>query len=68
MSTSQPTVLLSHHLKALRLPVFLREYEKIGLRCVKEKQDYAQYLLQLCELELIEREKRGAERRCQWAR
>jgi DNA replication protein DnaC len=63
MSTSQPTVLLSHHLKALRLPVFLREYEKIGLRCAKEKQDYAQYLLQLCELELIEREKRGAERR-----
>ena len=33
MSTPKPTVLLSHHLKALRLPVFLREYEKIGLFC-----------------------------------
>jgi DNA replication protein DnaC len=63
MSTPKPTVLLSHHLKALRLPVFLREHEKIGLLCAKEKQDYAQYLLQLCELELIEREKKGTERR-----
>jgi DNA replication protein DnaC len=55
--------LLSHHLKALRLPVFLREHEKVGLLCAKEKRDYAQYLLQLSELELIEREKKGTERR-----
>ena len=47
MSTPKPTVLLSHHLKALRLPVFLREHEKVGLLCAKEKQDYSQYLLQL---------------------
>jgi len=63
MSTNKPTVLLSHHLKALRLPVFLREHEKIGLRCAQEKQDYARYLLQLSELELIEREKKGTQRR-----
>ena len=63
MSTSKPTVLLAHHLKALRLPVFLREHEKIGLLCAKEKQDYAHYLLQLSERELIEREKKGTERR-----
>lgn len=63
MSQSKPTVLLSHHLKALRLPVFLREHEKVGLRCAKEKQDYSKYLLQLSELELIERERKGTERR-----
>jgi DNA replication protein DnaC len=63
MSTPKPTVLLSHHLKALRLPVFLREHEKMGLLCAKEKRDYSQYLLQLSELELIEREKKGIDRR-----
>jgi len=67
MNTNKSTVLLSHHLKALRLPVFLREHEKVGLRCAKEKQDYAQYLLQLAELELIEREKKGTQRRIQEA-
>jgi DNA replication protein DnaC len=57
------TVLLSHHLKSLRLPVFLREYEKVGRRCARENGDYSRFLLQLAELELIERERRGAERR-----
>ncbi len=61
--TAKPIILLAHHLKALRLPVFLREQEKIALRCAREKRDYAQYLLQLCELELIEREKKGTDRR-----
>jgi DNA replication protein DnaC len=56
-------VLLSHHLKTLRLPVFLREYEKVGQRCAKENGGYSRFLLQLAELELIEREQRGAERR-----
>jgi hypothetical protein len=28
--TAQPTVLLAAHLKALRLPTFLREYDKIA--------------------------------------
>lgn len=60
---SKSTVLLGHHLKALRLPVFLREHEKVALRCAKEKSDYDQFLLQLAELELIERERKGAERR-----
>ena len=56
-------VLLSHHLKELRLPVFLREYEKVGQRCARENTDYSRFLLQLSELELIERERRGTERR-----
>lgn len=62
-SQTKSTVLLGHHLKALKLPVFLREHEKVAERCAQEKLDYDQFLLQLSELELIERERKGAERR-----
>jgi DNA replication protein DnaC len=63
MSHGDGSVLLSHHLKALRLPVFLREYQKVAAQCAHEKRDATRFLLELCELELIEREKKGAERR-----
>jgi DNA replication protein DnaC len=63
MSGGDVRVLLAHHLKNLRLPVFLREYEKVGQQCARENVDYSRFLQQLSELELIEREKRGTERR-----
>lgn len=63
MSGGDVSVLLSHHLKALRLPVFLREYQKVAAQCAKETHDAARFLLELCERELIEREKKGTERR-----
>ena len=63
MSNSKLAVLLSHHLKELKLPVFLREYEKVAENCAKEKSDYSRFLLELAELELIERERKGTERR-----
>jgi DNA replication protein DnaC len=63
MSQAKVSVLLSHHLKSLKLPVFLREYQKVAARCGREKSDYGRFLLQLAELELIEREKKGAQRR-----
>ncbi|OSM08747.1 hypothetical protein [Magnetofaba australis] len=28
-----PQILLAHHLKALKLPTFYREYEKIAKQC-----------------------------------
>ena len=28
-----PQLLLAHHLKALKLPTFLREYDKCGTAC-----------------------------------
>ena len=28
-----PQLLLAHHLKALRLPTFLREYDKLARQC-----------------------------------
>jgi len=68
MSSGDASILLSHHLKALKLPVFLREYKKIAARCAKEKKDSDRFLLELSELELIERERKGTERRIREAR
>jgi DNA replication protein DnaC len=56
-------VLLSHHLKSLKLPTILREYTTIGAQCAQSKSDYATFLLQLCERELLEREQKATERR-----
>jgi DNA replication protein DnaC len=62
------TVLLRHHLKALKLPTMTAECEKVAARCAKENVDHLGFLLQLCELELLERERRAAARRLKAAR
>ena len=51
-------VLLQHHLKLLRLPTMHDECEKLAARCAEENVDHLAFLLQLCELELLDREKR----------
>jgi DNA replication protein DnaC len=63
-----PRVLLAHHLKQLRLPTILREYDTVAQACAGEGVDYPRYLLRLAELELLEREQRATERRIQQAR
>jgi DNA replication protein DnaC len=63
-----PPVLLAHHLKALKLPTFLREYDKQARQCASEGVDHTGYLLRLAELELLERERRSVERRIRQAR
>ena len=63
-----PQVLLAHHLKALKLPSFLREYDKLARQCAADAVDHVRYLLRLAELELIERERRMVERRIKEAR
>jgi DNA replication protein DnaC len=63
-----PQVLLAHHLKALRLPIFLREYDKLARQCAAEGVDHSRYLLRLAELEMIDRERRTVERRIKEAR
>lgn len=68
MSAEQSTVLLEHHLKALKLPTMLREYAKIAATCSKQNVGHGGFLAQLTELELIERERRAAERRLKAAR
>jgi DNA replication protein DnaC len=67
-SDDTPQVLLEHHLKQLRLPTFLREYDKVARQCAAESADYPRYLLRLAELELLDRERRATERRIQQAR
>ena len=60
---TKSTVLLQHHLKKLKLPTILAEYEKVAARCAADNVDHLGFLLQLCELELIDRERRAADRR-----
>ena len=54
-----PQLLLEHHLKELRLPTILREYDKVARQCAVEQLDYQRYLLRMTELELLDRERRG---------
>ncbi len=61
--TDTPQVLLAHHLKTLKLPTFLREYDKLARQCATEGADHVRYLVRLTELELIDRERRMVERR-----
>ena len=58
-----PQVLLAHHLKQLKLPTVLREYDKVARECARDGVDHPRYLLRLIELELLDRERRTVERR-----
>ncbi len=66
--TDTPQLLLAHHLKALKLPTILREYDKLARQCAAEGLDHIRFLLRLAELELIERERRMVERRIKEAK
>lgn len=65
---TKSVVLLKHHLKALKMPTMNSECEKIAARCGAENVDHLGFLLQLCELELLERERRAADRRLKAAK
>jgi len=64
----KPTILLDHHLKKLKLPSMLRDYHSLAVVCRDERCDYPTYLLRLAERELLDRERRAAERRVKDAR
>jgi DNA replication protein DnaC len=66
--TDLPHALLAPHLKALKLPTFLREDDKVAPQGAAEGVDHSRDLLRLAELELIERERRTVERRIREAR
>jgi DNA replication protein DnaC len=67
-SQGTPQLLLAHHLKQLKLPTVLREYDKVARECARDGADHPRYLLRLLELELIDRERRLVERRIRQAR
>ena len=66
--TEAPQILLSHHLKALKLPTFLREYDKVARLCAAEGVDHPRYLMRLAEMEMIDRERRMVDRRIKAAK
>ena len=66
-TSGTPQVLLAHHLKQLKLPTVLREYDKVARECARDGVDHPRYLLRLIELELIDRERRVVERRIRQA-
>ena len=66
--SNKSTVLLEHHLKELKLPTFLKEYDKVASRCAAEGVDHPGYLLRLSELELIDHNHRMVDRRIKAAR
>jgi DNA replication protein DnaC len=66
--TDTPQILLAHHLKALKLPTFLREYDKVARACAREGVDHPRYLMRLAEMEMMDRERRMVERRIKAAR
>ena len=66
--THAPEILLEHHLKRLKLPTLLREYQKVARQCATEGLDHVQFLKRLVELELSDRERRLVERRIKAAR
>jgi len=63
-----PQLLLEHHLKVLRLPTILREYDKVARQCALEQVDFPRFLLRLTELELLDRDRRATERRIRQAK
>jgi DNA replication protein DnaC len=63
-----PQLLLEHHLKALRLPTMLREYDKVARQCAVEQVDFPRFLLRLTELELLDRDRRATDRRIRQAK
>ena len=66
--TDAPQIFLAHHLKALKLPTFLREYDKVARLCAAEGVDHPRYLMRLAEMEMIDRERRMVDRRIKAAR
>ena len=65
---NKPTILLEHCLKKLKLPTMLREYASMASVCTDDRADYPTYLLRLTERELLDRERKAAERRVKEAR
>jgi DNA replication protein DnaC len=63
-----PQLLLEHHLKQLRLPTILREYDKVARPCAVEQVDYQHYLLRITERELLDRERRATDCRIRQAK
>lgn len=61
-------ILLRHHLKKLKLPMVLREHEKMARQCAAEGPDPVRNLARLIEREFLDREARMIDRRIKAAK
>jgi len=61
-TAATPQVLLEHHLKMLRPPTFVHEYNEVARQCSDKSVDFPRYLLRMVELELLDCERRANER------
>ena len=56
-------MILENYLKALKLPTFVKRYQEVAEACQKKRNDYAQFLLQLSEMEVLGRQNAAFNRR-----
>jgi hypothetical protein len=63
-----PEILLKRHLKKLKLPAVLREYEKLVQQCTAETVDHVRYPARLIEPAPPDREARRIDRRIRQAK
>ena len=61
--TDTAKLLLADHLKTLKLPTVLREFDKVAQQCAAEGLDHVQFLARLVDQGTINREQRMIERR-----
>jgi DNA replication protein DnaC len=61
------TILLESHLKALRLPTFIREYARTARQCGERGDSHELFLERLAELEVNQRDSKAATRRLKQA-
>ena len=64
----ETNMLLETHLKALRLPTFLKNYHKFAEEAAQADHTYARFLLALAEQEVAQRERNLIARRIKSAR
>jgi DNA replication protein DnaC len=56
-------LLIEHHLKRLKLPAMVRQYQKLAQEATQQNRSYQDYLLSLLELEVAQREENQQKRR-----
>ncbi len=61
------TVLLDAYLKELRLPTMAREYENLARQCAQENKGYTEFLQDLLEREVQQRQSKAMDRRLRQA-
>jgi DNA replication protein DnaC len=56
-------LLIEHHLKRLKLPAMVRQYQRLAQEATQQNLSYQDYLLSVLELEVAQREENQQKRR-----